>query len=129
MPDTVSAVEQEYWVHLASGLLPLQHCGACGSVTHPPRLRCPDCYSSDWEYEAATGRGQVYGYTGIYRPSEPQYRTETPITSVIVELAEGPRVMGVYEGPIDDISVGAEVELISSVLSADDVRLRFETVE
>lgn len=128
-PEPDSEIGREYWNRVADGQLPLQRCGSCGATTHPPRFACPECYAEDWRFVAAEGTGRVLTYTAIHRPAADRFADEVPITSAVVELAEGPRVMGVLDRPIEDVSVGLTVELDPSNLSTDDRRLVFEPIE
>lgn len=126
VPDINSDHEQEFWNRVTNGELCVQHCHACGENNCPPRLVCPDCYSSDWEFQEIDGIGTVYGYTVIHRPSTPDFEDELPIVSAIVEVTEGPRIMGKVDCDPDDIETGTPVQLDPSNLNDDDVRITFE---
>jgi len=45
-----------------------------------------------------TGRGVVYGYTVSHYTAEPAWRDQIPWTTIVVELDEGPRVVGTARG-------------------------------
>jgi len=122
VPEVQPAAEG-FWEHLQNGEFCIQFCDDCGEVVFPPRKYCIHCYSSDWHYEPIDGQGTVYGYTIIHRASSQDY--ETPVVSAIIELEEGPRVMGQVACDPDNIKTGHPVELDPSNLSESDVRLTF----
>lgn len=126
IPESGSPFEDEYWQLLTDGKLGVQHCTDCGQNAHPPRGRCPVCYSENWEFHIATGEGTVYGYTEIHRPAHPKFDSELPIVSAIIELREGPRIMATIDCTMEDIEVGTAVKLDPSNLSEEDVRLHFK---
>jgi len=128
-PDPVSNLEAEYWDRLADGHLSIQRCEACDVATHPPRPFCPECYAEDWRLESVDGTGTVVCYAAIRRPADERFSDEVPITSAVVALEEGPRVMGVVDGPAEAVSVGTDVRLDPSNLSSTDRRLVFELEE
>ena len=125
-PNADSIHEQAYWRRLEQDEVCVQHCHDCDRNAHPPRIVCPHCYSDDWEFQEIDGSGTVYGYTAIRRPSHPRYEEELPIVSAIIELPEGPRIMGVVDCEIDAIQTGDDVELDPSNLGDDDIRLVFD---
>jgi uncharacterized OB-fold protein len=126
IPETASHHEEEFWQLVTEETVCVQHCAACGHNAYPPRLVCPNCYADEWDFQEIDGTGEVYGYTAIHRPSRPQYDDEVPIVSAIVDLPEGPRMMGAVDCDIDDIEVGMTVELRTSNLSNEDVRFIFD---
>jgi hypothetical protein len=114
----------EFWDRLTDGEFCIQACDDCGEVGFPPRRYCVHCYSQNWHFEAIDGGGTVYGYTVIHRASDEKY--DTPVVSAVVELEEGPRVMGRVDCDPSEVTTGAPVRLDPSNLSDSDVRVTFE---
>ena len=83
-------------------------CRACGSITVPPKMACRQCGSPDMEVTEVRTDGKIVTFTTIFVGSEGR-ESEVPYTVVIVELEEGPWLMGNLEG-IDPRA--ASVELI-----------------
>jgi hypothetical protein len=46
----------------------------------------------------ASGTGKVHSWTVAHHPYHPAFVTEVPYTLVLVELSEGPRAMGRFDG-------------------------------
>lgn len=101
----------------ATGRLHLQRCTDCRAWRHPPRFRCARCGSGDWAWEPVSGRGRVFTWTVTHRPIDPAFAGELPYAVLVVELAEGPRVVGNLLGlePAAltlDLAMVVEVEVV-----------------
>jgi uncharacterized OB-fold protein len=105
MPTKMS---QPYWDGVAAGLLRLQTCTNCGTPRHYPRLLCNRCYSDEVTWITASGRGQIHSWTVAHHPYHPAFVTEVPYTLVLVDLIEGPRAMGRWDG--NSLSIGDKVQ-------------------
>jgi uncharacterized OB-fold protein len=102
----------EFYAHCAAGELRFQRCGACGTWRHPPRYRCGACGSGDWSWERSTGRGRVFSWTVTHQALDPAYGDELPYAVVVVELDEGPRLVGNLRGLAPaDLELGRAVEV------------------
>lgn len=72
----------------------LPYCRRCSGYFFYPRPHCPTCGSQEIEWRAASGRGRIYSFCIHYQSALPEFRDATPFVTVIVTLAEGPRLMG-----------------------------------
>jgi uncharacterized OB-fold protein len=109
----------EFYEWLARGELRLQRCSSCGAWQHPPRYRCAACGSDAWSFEPASGRGEVFSWTITHRAVDPAF--EPPYAIVIVELEEGPRLVGNPKGiEPDELALGmpvvVEIEPVSDTV-------------
>ena len=77
-----------------TGRMHIQRCSACGHHSHPPRYYCSNCFSPSWELEEISGAGFVYSYTVSHFTAEAAWRDEVPYATVVVQLDEGPRIVG-----------------------------------
>ena len=68
-------------------------CQACGAVTVPPKMVCRQCASQDMEIVELKGTGKIRTFTNVFVASEGR-EEEVPYTIVLVELDEGPWIMG-----------------------------------
>ena len=84
----------EFYAHCAAGELRFQRCTACSTWRHPPRVRCAVCGSDAWEWALASGRGRIYSWTITHRPIDPGFADELPYAVLVVEMDEGPRLVG-----------------------------------
>ena len=107
-PDNVS---REYWAAAARGELMVQQCSACGARQFYPRAWCTRC-GGDLRWITASGRGTVHTFTVVRQYGMPPFVDELPYVVAMVELAEGPMMMGNVTGcPVDDVHIGMPVEV------------------
>lgn len=91
-PDELNA---DLYRHIVdTGQLHVQHCTACDQYAHPPRYYCSRCFSSALEYVPVSGHGIVYSHTVSHMSAEPAWQQEVPYATAVVELDEGPRLVG-----------------------------------
>ncbi|WP_435744332.1 Zn-ribbon domain-containing OB-fold protein [Nocardioides sp. SYSU DS0663] len=104
-------------------------CTTCTTVYFPPVAgfcRNPACAGEEFERTELARRGRVWSYTDAqYQPPAPYVPAADPyepFALVAVELPEGLTVLGqVAQGyGVDDLRVGAEVELVVETLYRDD---------
>jgi len=84
---------KDYNKALKKGKLMGLKCNDCGKYTCPPKIACQECGSTNMEAVQLKGRGKVVTYTVSYVPAEGR-DAEIPYTIVMVELDEGPWLMG-----------------------------------
>jgi uncharacterized OB-fold protein len=85
----------EFYEHAArTGQLHLQRCDDCGRWRHPPRIRCAACGSDAWSWQPVAGTGRLFTWTVTHRAVDPAFAEELPYVIAVVELDEGPRVVG-----------------------------------
>jgi uncharacterized OB-fold protein len=77
--------------------------------------------STALSFAPASGRGVVYSYTWAHRPGGRAFVGQEPYPIVVVELAEGVRMMTSLPGVShDDLRVDAPVELAGFEPTAED---------
>lgn len=106
-PDEISA---EYWSTLAEGRFLLQRCAECAHYQFYPRALCVGC-AGEPVWDEASGRGTVHTFTVIRQNGAPMFRDSTPYVVAMIELEEGPRLMGNVTGcPVDQVRIGLPVQ-------------------
>lgn len=68
-------------------------CKECGWITVPPKMACHKCASPNMEITELKGTGKIQTFTTVYVTSEGR-EDECPYIVVLVELDEGPWIMG-----------------------------------
>jgi uncharacterized OB-fold protein len=107
LPDGVSS---RYWAAAAEGKLLIQHCPSCGQYQFYPRALCTAC-GGDPEWVEAAGRGTVHTFTVVRQMGMKPFRDELPYVVAMVELDEGPMMMGnVTDCDPESVAVGMAVE-------------------
>jgi len=97
-------------------------CRSCGAITVPPKMACRQCASLDMDIIELEGRGKIRTFTTVFVGAEGR-ESEVPYVIVMVELDEGPWLMGNLEG-IDPKTasmelIGKKVKMGNKVFSGD----------
>jgi hypothetical protein len=87
-------------------------CTACGKVSFPPRLICPECKSRSFEPVRLKENGTIVTYT-VIRVAPKQFSKEIPYVVAIVELEDGVRLTTQVAdcGP-EEVAIGARVKMV-----------------
>ena len=94
-----------YEDHLKDGRFMIQRCRGCGAHIFYPRVLCPTCGHPELDWVAASGAGTVYAVTIPRRRGG-----GAPHNVVLVDLAEGPRMMSRVDGiAAEDVKIGMKV--------------------
>jgi len=102
-------VAGEFWSAAADGRLLIQRCPTCGTRQFYPRHVCATCGGTP-EWEQASGAGEVHTFTIVRQNGAKPFNTELPYVVAMIQLAEGPRMMGNVTGCApEDVTVGMAV--------------------
>lgn len=107
---SVSHDTQFFWDGIRAHELRLQ-LRPDGSLQHPPVPALWKDKGEQTDYQVASGRGTVFSYVVHHAPRVPG-RTRFPFVIALVELEEGPRMLGELRG-IDpgDVQIGLPVQI------------------
>ncbi|AWM00753.1 Zn-ribbon domain-containing OB-fold protein [Bradyrhizobium amphicarpaeae] len=83
-----------------------QACGACGHVQYFHRAFCAVCGESNPRDQRASGKGTVYATSLVCRAATPETRAHVPYNILLVDCAEGFRMMAHGE---NDLAIGDSV--------------------
>lgn len=89
----ISPDNRPFWEACRNHRLELPWCGDCGSPHLPPGPVCPFCLSDAITWRTATGRGRIASWVRVHKAWFPAFAGQVPYTVVLVELAEGPRLI------------------------------------
>jgi len=105
--------------------LPLQVttyvCQECGWTDFQAVSQCPRC-DGKINPSPITGEGEVVTYTVIRYPPK-NFENQAPYTVAIINLRNGPRVIGRISNAADKIKIGDRVSLSSSKEGTLEFRL------
>jgi len=103
-------ISQPWWDGCAAGVLRYQRCDDCGAPTHTPALLCANCASRALTWVDASGRGEIYSWTRVWRPVTPAFTT--PYVPIIVAMEEGWSMLSALIGCDDEaVEIGMAVEV------------------
>ena len=93
LPDVDDPIMRPFWEGAREGKLMLQREPASGHVHWPPK---PMYWKGGGRLEwfPASGRGRVFSYVVGYEPFLPAFQHLLPLVMVLVEVEEGPRLVG-----------------------------------
>jgi hypothetical protein len=93
LPDVDDPIMRPFWDGAHAGKLMIQRERASGRAFWPPK---PMYWKGGdkLEWFEASGRGTIYSYVVGYEPFLPAFKHLLPHIMVLVELAEGPRLVG-----------------------------------
>jgi hypothetical protein len=100
-------------------VLLVSRCSSCNERSFPPRDRCAACSCDDVHTEEASQSGELYTWT-VVRELGGHREGFVPYVVGQVDLAGGPRVMGVINCDPDAPTIGMPVELCLVPQGTDD---------
>jgi len=93
------------WTRGAEAIV-YQTCAACGKPQYFHRAFCAACGADDLSEHRASGAGTVYATSLVLRAATPETRAHVPYNIVLVDTAEGFRMMAHGD---NDLAIGDEV--------------------
>lgn len=79
-----------------AGEVAIQQCVGCGHCQLYGRMYCTVCGAADPPWRTASGQGTVYSFTVVRRAPSEHFRGRVPYVIALVNLVEGPRLMGIF---------------------------------
>jgi uncharacterized OB-fold protein len=111
VPET-SEAGAPFWEATRRRELVLPWCTACGEPFWYPRESCPRCLADAIDWRAASGDGVVHAVSVQHRPGPGRSPDDGPYAVVLVDLAEGVRLMSNAVGCApDEVVVGMPVRV------------------
>ena len=97
-PQIATELSRPFWEGAVQGRLMIQRCVSCGKLRHYPRPLCDECYADAVEWVEASRTGRIHSWTVAHHAFHPAFKAELPYTLVTVDLDEGPRALGRWQG-------------------------------
>jgi uncharacterized OB-fold protein len=105
----ITEMNQLYFEGCAKGELRLRLCLACQARFRFAHEWCPQCWSRELGWDAASGLGTVSHYSIVHQaPSE---AFQTPYILALIELAEGVRMMSNVRCDPNSVRIGLPVKV------------------
>jgi uncharacterized OB-fold protein len=112
---------EPFWEGCRRRELLIQRCGRCGAWLWQPRPVCSRCQTPDPVWTRVAGDGVVASWMVMRPPTLPAYAAMVPFVILLVELAEGVRLLGylvdtdgrvlVTDGTEERVAIGRRVAL------------------
>lgn len=122
----IDDVNRPYWDGAKQGELRLQRCTSCKQLRYPISTVCPNCLSTELEWETMSGRGTVYTF-GVFRHQyNGAWSERVPYAVSIVQLEEGPFVISdLVDVAVGDVRIGLPVQVHFDQATSDVTVPRF----
>lgn len=104
---------------ITTGKVHVQRCASCAHDQHPPRMFCARCGSDDVHFAPTTNRGEIYSWTVSHFTTDSGWVDDLPYATVVVQLDEGPRVVGAFSGDPATLEIGLPVSVRPEAQSED----------
>jgi uncharacterized protein len=102
----------DFFDYARLGKLLLRRCDSCGAVRGPQERFCPRCHAAAHTMTHAQGSASLVSWAVVHRSPLPALEEQTPFTTGIVELAEGPWLLvRVLTAPGEALRAGMELEI------------------
>ncbi len=115
-------LNKEFFEACANGVIHLQRCDGCHEFRQPPRYYCRHCFSDQYSWQPISGLGTISSWVTSHFTVDRGWIDELPYTSIVVQLAEGPRLLGAMRNmTADDLELGKAVVLVGEAKRDDFV--------
>ena len=124
MPKVIPVADElskPFWDGVNEKRLVLQNCSACNRLQYPPREKCAACGSAEkLEWKEVNGRGRISSYIVIEDGRLDRRMPDQPYNLALIILDEDQDI-NFYSNlpgvPVDDVPVGAAVEVLFEVVA------------
>jgi uncharacterized OB-fold protein len=108
----------QFYKFLMQGKLMAGKCQKCGKMHLPPRPLCDNCYGTQFEWVAISGKGKLLTYTVIHVAPQ-QFQNLAPYAIGIVELENGLKIPGMIQSiPEEKLKIGMALNVDFSTCSS-----------
>jgi uncharacterized OB-fold protein len=97
LPPVTDPLTVPFWDAAGQGRLVIQRCLGCGELRWPPLVGCPECHSRDATWDEVRPTGTIWSFVVYHRAFAAELRDEIPYTVAMVQLDDGPYLVGRLE--------------------------------
>ncbi len=109
----ITLLNEPFWEGTKAHELRLQLCDDCPEYRFTPKDVCSTCSSVNATWTPVSGDGTVYSYSVVHRGPGPAFQEDAPYIVVMVDLAEGPRILSHMTGcEPEDMKIGMPVTVV-----------------
>jgi hypothetical protein len=83
-----------FFAGILEGRFTAQRCNSCEALRWPPLSGCPDCHSRSTTWVEVAPTGTIWSFVVYHRAFQASLKEEIPYTVAMVELDDGPYVVG-----------------------------------
>lgn len=109
LPDVNEALSAPFYEAAKRHVLTVQKCNGCGDMRYPALEICPNCWSTDQEWQEIGPTGTVYSFVVYHRALDPSKKDEIPYVIGRVKTDAGPMFTVRLDVPREEAHVGMKV--------------------
>jgi uncharacterized protein len=83
-----------YYDAARQGRLVVQRCTSCDALRWPPLPGCPECHGHEAIWVDVAPSGTIWSFVVYHRAFAAELRSQIPYTVAVVELDDGPFMVG-----------------------------------
>ncbi len=127
IPPKMDLESRLFWEYLKKNELRLQKCMECSRLRFPPYPACPYCGAPGGYWVSLSGKGKVYSWIVVNHSVDPRLKEDVPYAVALVEMEEGPRLLGRLVGCLlDEINGDMPVKGRFEIANEELTLLNFE---
>jgi uncharacterized OB-fold protein len=115
----------QFFQNLKQGKLTTTKCTKCGKLRWPPRILCPDCYSSDLEWVDLGTEGELYAFTEVRIGAPLGMVQDAPFCVGLVKIGTLTVSNRIDNAKYDQLHIGDKLKLKIVELADGRVFFRF----
>jgi uncharacterized OB-fold protein len=112
--DALSPVDDQvagsFFRAAAEGRLTVQRCDSCAELRWPPLAGCPECRSRDTTWVDVAPSGTIWSFVVYNRAFQPSLKDQIPYAVAMVQLDDGPYMVGRIASAEKRLAVGDRVD-------------------
>ena len=101
-----------FWDAARRGRLVIQRCATCGELRWPPLVGCPECRGRDATWDEVRPTGTIWSFVVYHRAFAAELKDEIPYTVAMVQLDDGPYLVGRFEDAGGPLVIGDRVTAV-----------------
>jgi uncharacterized OB-fold protein len=113
----------QFFQNLKQGKLTTTKCTKCGKLRWPPRILCPDCYSSDFEWVDLGTEGELYAFTEVRIGAPLGMVQDAPFCVGLVKIGNLTVSSRIDNAKYDQLHIGDKIKL--KIVELPDGRVFF----
>ena len=83
-----------FFAAIGDGRLVVQRCDSCSAFRWPPLSGCPECRSRETTWTDVAPSGTIWSFVVYHRAFAASLKADVPYTVLMVELDDGPYLVG-----------------------------------
>ncbi len=124
---TPGPVSQPFFDAVRRHKLLIMRCRSCGAPRLSEHVHCPECWSDDYQWVEASGRGKMYSFVVMHQMLHPGFAQDIPYNVALVDLDEGPRILSNVVGcSNEELAVNMRIEAVFDDVTDNATLLRFQ---